>query len=133
MPNDVNNLDINDEGLKAIFGDRWHDETTAKPEAAKITRKAENPAKAVKFPKIEPGVEPKSAKDAQWKPVKPDPNDMDRLKAGAKSALLFGGLCLLVFYWQQSGQMEASAALPAMLACTAIGGLNVGRNMKGSR
>ena len=31
MSNDVNNLDIHDEGLKAIFGDRFHDETTESP------------------------------------------------------------------------------------------------------
>lgn len=124
MPKDINTFDSEDIGLQTIFGDRWHDETKATP-------RKENPAKAVKAPAIEPGFEPKSAKDAQWKPVKPDPNDIDRLKASAKSALLFGGLCLLFFFWQQSGQMEASAALPSMLACMGLAGLNVGKNMKG--
>lgn len=102
--------------------------TTQKP---KSTTK-QNPAKAVKAPAIEPKVEPTPVKDAQWKPVKPDPNDMDRLKASAKSAMLFGGLCLLVFYWQQTGQMAVSASLPSMLVCTALAGLGIGRNMKGN-
>lgn len=128
---DINNLDPEDIGLRGIFGDRWHDETKS-TDAVKITRKAENPAKAVKAPAIEAKTEPNTAKDAQWKPVKPAPGEVDRLKASAKSALLFGGLCLLFFFWQQSGQMETSAALPAMLVCTTIGGLKVGINMKGA-
>lgn len=128
IPNDINTFDSEDIGLQAIFGDRWHDETKATP--GKSTTK-ENPAKAVKAPAIEPKTEPETVKDAQWMPAKPDPNDIDRLKASAKSALLFGGLCLLFFFWQQSGQMEASAALPSMLACMGLAGLNVGKNMKG--
>lgn len=134
MPNDVNNLDVNDEGLKAIFGDRFHDETTEKPEAAKSTRKAENPAKAVKAPAIEPKVEPAPIKDAKWNPVKPDPNWLDNLKNCAKWTALFGGLCLLVFYWQQTGQMEASAAVPSMCVCCGLAGLSIGKNtVKGCR
>ena len=129
--NDINGLDSEDVGLKAIFGERFHDETTEKPKAAKITHKAEptakaeNPAKAVKAPAIES----KDAPDAQWFPVKSEPDFYDRLKACAKSALLFGGLSLLFFYWQQTGQMEASAAMPSICACTCLAGLGVGRNI----
>lgn len=129
MHKDINNLDPEDIGLKGIFGERFHDET-GKPKAAKITpkaeptAKAENSAKAVKAPAIEP----KDSPDAQWKPVKPEPDFFDRLKACAKSALLFGGLTLLCFYWQQTGQMEASAAVPSMCVCTCLAGWGVGRN-----
>ena len=126
MPKDINELDSEDVGLKMIFGERFHDETKQNPGATTV-----NPAKAVKAPAIETKTEPATVKAAKWKPVKPDPNDMDRLKASAKSALLFGGLCLLVFYWQQTGQMAASAALPSMLVCIGLAGLNVGKNMKG--
>lgn len=133
MSNDVNNLDINDEGLKAIFGDRFHDETTEKTEAAKTTTK-QNPAKAVKAPAIEPKTEPASYKDAKWNPVKPDPNWLDKLKACAKWTALFGGLCVLLFYWQQTGQMEASAAVPSMCACCGLAGLSIGKNtVRGNR
>ena len=123
--NDINGLDSEDIGLKGIFGDRFHDETTAKPEAAKITRKAENPAKAVKAPAIEPK---DSKREVQWIPPKPTPNQLDKLKACAKSAMLFGGLTILFFYWQQTGQMTPSAAVPSMCACTCLLGLGVGKN-----
>lgn len=78
---------VNDENLDALsrlnyMGKHFHDETTAKPEAAKITRKAENPAKAVKAPAIEPK-DSKDAPDAQWIPAKTEPNFFDRLKACA--------------------------------------------------
>lgn len=135
MPNDINNLDPEDIALKMIMGEHFHDETTEKPKAAKITpkaepkAKAENPAKAVKAPVIEPMTEPKPVKKAQWFPVKSEPDFYDRLKACAKSALLFGGLSLLFFYWQQTGQMEASAAMPSICACTCLAGLGVGRNI----
>lgn len=127
MSNDINHLDVHDEGLKAIFGDRFHDETTEKPEAAKTTWK-QNPAKAVKAPAIEPKTEPASYKDAKWKPVKPDPNWLDKLKACVKWTAVFGGLCMLFFYWQQTGQMEASAAVPSMCACCGLACFNIGKN-----
>lgn len=124
MPNDINHLDTEDIGLKAIFGDRFHDETTATPEAAKTTRKAENPAKAVKAPAITP----KDHKEGKWNPAKPDPNWLDRLKACVKWTAVFGGLCVLFFYWQQTGQMEASAAVPSMCACCGLACFNIGKN-----
>lgn len=127
MPKDINTFDSEDVGLKMIFGDRFHDETTAKGAQTPSFRRATPP------PSIETKTEPKTVKEAKWMPVKPDSNEMDRLKASGKSALLFGGLCLLVFWWQQTGQMTDSAALPCMLTCMALGGLNVGRNMKGVR
>ena len=131
MPKDINTFDSDDVGLKMIFGERFHDETTAKGAQTPSFRRA-TPSPAIGA-KTEPKTEPNTVKEAKWKPVKPDPNDMDRLKSSAKSALLFGGLCLLVFYWQQTGQMAASAALPSMLVCIGLAGLNVGKNMKGVR
>ena len=93
-----------------------------------------NPAKAVKAPAIEPKTEPNTAKDAQWNPGKPDPNGLDKLKACAKWVCLFGGLCVLLFYWQQTGQMESSAAVPSMCVCCGLAGLGVGKNsVRGER
>ena len=39
MPNDINELDVNDIGLKGIFGDRFHDETegVSKKDECEIT------------------------------------------------------------------------------------------------
>lgn len=133
MSNDINNLDVHDEGLKAIFGDRFHDETKGEPVTLpKITTK-QNPAKAVKVPVIEPKTEPASYKDAKWNPVKPDPNWLDKLKACALYAAGFGGLSILLFSWQQAGLMDSSVAIPSMCVCTALAGFGVGKNaMKGS-
>jgi hypothetical protein len=65
---------------------------------------------------------------AQWEPVRPDPNWLDRLKACAKWALTFSALCCLFFYWQQTGLMDPAAAVPSMLTCTLLVGWGVGRN-----
>jgi hypothetical protein len=110
MENDINNLDPNDEGLKQIFGDRFHD----------ATKDALPPKPAQKIP-LKP-------RDADWEPVPHKPTQMEKLKSCAKSALLFGGLSLLFFYWQQTGQMEITASTPCICACCVLAGLGVGRN-----
>lgn len=110
MENDINNLDPNDEGLSAIFGERWHDET--------------KPAVAVpKKVKLKP-------RDAEWEPAPHETTHMEKLKGCAKSALLFGGLSLMFFYFQQSGQMLPSAAMPCICACCVLMGLGVGKNVR---
>ena len=110
MSDDINNLDPNDEGLKGIFGNRFHDTTGdhAVNTEQKPTRKPV---------------------DAQWEPTKPDPNWLDDLKACVKHAVIFGGLSFLVFYWQQAGLMDSSVAVPTMCVCTALAGLGVGRHV----
>ena len=47
-----------------------------------------------------------------------------------KWALLFICLEYLFFYWQQTGQMQESAAMPSMLVCAALAGISVGKNWK---
>ena len=111
MKNDINNLDPNDEGLKGIFGDRFHDAT-----------------QEVKPPKPVQKI-PSKPRDADFEPVPCKPTQMEKLKSCAKSALLFGGLSLLFFYWQQTGQMEITASMPCICACCALAGLSVGRNV----
>ena len=44
--------------------------------------------------------------------------------------LLFIGLEYLIFYWQQTGQMQESAAMPSMLVCALLAGISVGKNWK---
>jgi hypothetical protein len=112
MENDINNLDPDDEGLKQIFGDRFHDATKEPAASAKMQ---------------EP---PRKVTNAQWEPVKPDPNWLDSLKTCAKHIAIFGGLSFLVFYWQQAGLMDSSVAVPTMCVCTALAGIGVGRNIR---
>ena len=108
MSNDINHLDANDEGLKAIFGDRFHDETGSKP--AEVTQKAKPIQKPV---------------DGKCEPVKVV-TSLDKLKACAKWGGIFGGLNALLFYWQQAGLLDSKAAVPSMIVCALLAGLSIG-------
>ena len=85
--------------------------TTTKPE-----KKAQKPSE-------KPVVE-------QWEPPKPAPNWMDKLKASVFHVLLYGGLSILVFYWNEAGLMDSSIAVPTMCVCTALAGFGVGVNVR---
>lgn len=117
MSNDINHLDANDEGLKAIFGDRFHDETGSKP--AEVTQKA----KPIQKPVEQSGTE--KAVDGKWEPVKVV-TSLDKLKACAKWGGIFGGLNALLFYWQQAGLLDSKAAVPSMIVCALLAGLSIG-------
>lgn len=124
MPDDINGLDVTDAGLKGIFGDRFRDKTVAvsKKETTNIPKAEKSSKKATHNPT-----------EAQWEPVPHEPTQMERLKAVAKSALLYGGLSLLLFYFQQSGQMAISASMPCIIACAVLAGFGVGRNFAGGK
>ena len=66
--------------------------------------------------------------DAEYEPVKTwyDKKTVNMVKW----ASVFIGLEYLVFYWQQTGQMQESAAMPSMLVCALLAGLSVGKNWK---
>lgn len=124
MPNDINELDVNDIGLKGIFGDRFEDRTKPQKAVSKMetttTPKAEKPAqKPIQ-----------KARDAEWEPAPHEPTHIEKIKACAKDALLFGGLSLMFFYFQQSGQMAMSASMPCICACCALAGWGVGKNVR---
>lgn len=114
----ITNEDLLDEGLQAVMGpDRCQNNWQPKPKKIPEKKPVEkNP------------IEEKSV--TRWQPPKPDPNELDRLKAAAKWSALFGGLCLLIFYWQQTGLMDPAAAMPCMLTCMLLTGVNIGKNLK---
>jgi hypothetical protein len=78
----------------------------------------------------------KSAKkpvDAEWQPIKRF-TWVDALTGCAKWALTFGGLNMLIFYWQLHGLMAESIAIPSMWVCCALAGYGVGVNIwRGSK
>lgn len=115
--NDINNLDPNDEGLKAVMGAKFHDATK---DPAPVKKAEPAPVKAPERRTDRHG-------PAKWAPAKPDPNWLDRLKAAAKWAATFGGLGVLFFYWQQTGLMDPAAAMPSMIVCALLTGLSIGR------
>lgn len=51
------------------------------------------------------------------------------VKQCAKNILLFGGMEALFFYWQQTEQMIASTAYPAIVICATLTGLSIGVNV----
>jgi hypothetical protein len=122
MPNDINELDVTDAGLKGIFGDRFHDETQKEPQ--KVISKKENPTQT------ETHKPTHDYNGKQWEPVK-ERNCMDALREGSKWVALFGGLSILLWYWEVSGLMDASVAVPSMCACTALAGWNLGKCARG--
>lgn len=106
--------------------------------AARTEKKASTNTASAEEAALEPADKPttesKGSEDAKWKPVKPDPNWMDNLKACAKSALLFGGLSLLFFYWQQTGQMALTASMTCICACMILIGCSIGKySARGNR
>lgn len=127
LEKEVNNLDPDDIGLKGIFGDRFQDGTTQKPQTVKESPRASNPVNAGNVAQKPTG----KATEALWEPVKPEPDFMDNLKECAKWVLMFGGLNCLIFYWQQADLMASSIAVPSMCVCAALAGWGLGKNAKG--
>jgi hypothetical protein len=110
-----------DEDLQGIFGNRYTDASAApvKKAAPAAPVKKEREGKAVnKDGTVTP---------AKWEPPMPEPNWVDKLKAATKGAVLFGALCGLFFYWQQTGLMAPAAAMPSMLTCALMAGWHVGK------
>ena len=66
--------------------------------------------------------------DAEYEPVKTwyDEKAVNCIKW----FLIFAGLEYLFFYWQQTGQIQESAAMPSMIVCALLAGISVGKNWK---
>lgn len=66
--------------------------------------------------------------DAEYEPVKTwyDEKTVNLVKW----VVLFIGMEYLFFYWQQTGQMQESAAIPSMIVCALLAGISVGKNWK---
>ena len=64
--------------------------------------------------------------DAEYEPVKTwyDEKTVNMVKW----VVLFMGLEYLFFYWQQTGQMQPTAAMPSMIVCALLAGVSVGKN-----
>ena len=65
----------------------------------------------------------------EWVPAEECVSTIDKVKKCAKSAFIFGGMGLLFFYWQQTGQMLESAAFPSIVVCAVLAGLGIGKNI----
>lgn len=70
-------------------------------------------------------------KEGEWNPIKPDANWLDKLKSCAMWAVGFGGLCMLLFYWEQAGLMAESIAVPSIAVCASLAGFGIGKSTIG--
>lgn len=124
MPEDINHLDANDDGLKAIFGDRFHDiSEPVNAVSKKETHTNPQPTKVAKKVKHEPV-------EAQWEPTKEN-TWYDNLKAIVKDVALFAFLSFVLFWWQQTGRLEVTTSWYALLFCVGMVFFSVGKHCRG--
>ena len=71
--------------------------------------------------------------EALWEPVKPAPNYMDKLKATAKDVCLWAVISLVLFWWQQTGRIDATTSWYALLVCVGMVFFSVGKNCRGGK
>ena len=117
---EINNLDPEDIGLKEVMGNRFQD-ATRQPMVEPFPTESTNTT--------QPQKKAQKAMDAQWMPVK-ERTWMDDLKDCVKSSVVYGGLNMLIWYWQTSGLMDESIAMPCMLVCAALFGIGLGKCLK---
>ena len=116
--------DLFDAELRGMV--KFMDATTTAQKHVKTEKKSANK---------EPVKEKKTAQkttskpmDAEYEPVKTwyDEKTVNIVKWVA----VFMGLEYLFFYWQQTGQMQSTAAMPSMIVCALLAGISVGKNWK---
>ena len=119
--------------MEATKDELFDDELCGMVKFTDSTVKSSQPVKAEKNPDIKEHVKKKRTAhksnnkpmDAEYEPVKTwyDPKTV-------KWSVVFIGLEYLVFYWQQTGQMQRSASMPSMIVCALLAGISVGKNWK---
>jgi hypothetical protein len=128
MPDDINELDVTDAGLKAVMGKRFHDETQS--ESKKVISKKETTTK--EETKKDPHKPTHTFKDGKWEPIKEN-TWHDNLKSCARWVVAFGGLSFLLFYWKEAGLMAESVAVPSIAICSMLAGFSAGRCARGCK
>lgn len=113
-----NNMDLFDDDLKEVMGDRYDDgETPAEMPAMECKKEAPKPvpqkheSQYAPFPKAERGL-------------------MDRLRSCATWGCTCGGISMLMWWFEVNGLMAMEAAYPCILGCAIIGAFGVGLNIK---
>ena len=105
----------------------------------KFTDATVKPTQPVKAEKKTSSKEPVKEKKTAQKPTeKPMDAEYEPVKTWCdektvnivKWVVLFIGLEYLFFYWQQTGQMQPTAAMPSMIVCALLAGISVGKNWK---
>lgn len=119
-------LDKEDKELNEMF---HGEEKPLHPDTVHINLGSNNSITVGK-PKKESTTPTMKPRDTEWEPQPHEPTQMEKIKACAKDALLFGGLSLMFFWFQQSGQMAMGASMFCICACCILLGFGVGKNVR---
>ena len=119
--------------------DLFDDELCGMVKFTDATTTAQKPAESEKKTvNKEPAKEKKTAQkstskpmDAEYEPVKTRYDE--KTVNMVKWVVVFMALEYLFFYWQQTGQMQSTAAMPSMIVCALLAGISVGKNWKWGR
>ena len=105
---------------------KFTDATTKPTQPVKAEKKTDSKERVNKKKTVQRPVD--KPMDAEYEPVKTwyDPKTVNLVKW----VVIFIGLEYLVFYWQQTGQMQKSASIPSMIVCALLAGISVGKNWK---
>lgn len=123
--------------MEAIKKDELFDEELCG--MVKFTDATTKPSQPIKAEKKTVNKEPVQKKKTAQKPTnKPVDAEYEPVKTWydektvnmVKWVVLFIGLEYLFFYWQQTGQMQSTAAMPSMIVCALLAGISMGKNWK---
>lgn len=123
--------------MEAIKNDElFDDELCGLVKFTDATVKPTQPVKAEKkTASKEPVEEKKTAQKTASKPMDAEYEPVnswydEKTVNCVKWFLIFAGMEYLFFYWQQTGQMQSTAAMPSMIVCALLAGISVGKNWK---
>ena len=117
---EVKNMDLFDEDLKEIMGDRYDDGETP----------TEMPVMECKKAAPQPAPKKCEAVQEQYIPFHKERSLMDRLRSCAEWIGICGGISMLMWWFEVNGLMAMEAAYPCILACGIIGAFGAGMNFK---
>lgn len=132
MSNDKHLMeDAEDEGLKAVMGSQFQDQTKEDrkdvPKAAEDHRKYPPHLGTVADHKP---TENSKVLDGQWIQLN-TVSPMAKLKACARGVGLYGGISILLFWWQQAGLLASEAAWPSFIVLALLAGMKIGSACRG--
>lgn len=121
--------DADDAGLKAIMGGKFQDLSNAASNlnAPERLRPVKNHDQQAHISDLGIAADKnRPAMDGQW--AKPNTaSTIAKLKACVKSASIYSGISLLLFWWQQTGMLASKAAIPSFIVLALLAGLQIGR------
>lgn len=110
------NSDLLDDGLQAVMGkDRCQSDWQPKKEQKKVSTLEDKPKATI--------TEPVDAQFMKLNTVSP----MAKLKGCVKGVWLYGGISLVLFWWQQAGLLDPRAAVPSFIVLALLAGVQIGR------